>query len=77
MQEITNVRKRRQELGLTQNQLAAQSGVPQGRIQAIESGLRVPSLNQLFLFSKPLKCSVRDLINETAFIANTEAAADK
>lgn len=77
MQEITNVRKRRQELGLSQYQLAAQSGVSQSRIQAIESGLRVPSLNQLFLFSGPLKCSVRDLINETAFIANTEAAADK
>lgn len=77
MQEITNVRKRRQELGLSQYQLAAQSGVSQSRIQAIESGLRVPSLNQLFLFSKPLKCSVRDLINEPAFIANTEAAADK
>ena len=77
MQEITNVRKRRKELGLSQYQLAAQSGVSQSRIQAIESGLRVPSLNQLFLFSGPLKCSVRDLINETAFIANTEAAADK
>lgn len=77
MQEITNVRRRRQELGLTQVQLAAQSGVPRGRIQAIESGMKVPSLNQLFLFSGPLKCSVRDLINETAFIENAAAAADK
>lgn len=77
MQEITNVRKRRKELGLSQYQLAAQSGVSQSRIQAIESGLRVPSLNQLFLFSGPLKCSVRDLINETAFVENAAAAADK
>lgn len=57
--------KMRKKQQLTQQELAAISGVPQQTISSIEKGTRKsPRVGTLLKLSRALKCTVDDLIEE-------------
>ena len=80
---ITEMRKRN---GLSQAELAKQSGISQAGISYIEKGLRSPSTDTLELLASALGCSVSYLMGETndpkaisqsyAMAASLDASAD-
>ena len=57
-----NVRLRRQELGLSQEQLAHDAEVTMRYLGAIERGQQNPSLNVLVKISTALRCTPIDLL---------------
>lgn len=62
MSILYEMRKKQQ---LTQQELAAISGVPQQTISNIEKGTRkLPRVGTLLKLSRALKCTVDDLIEE-------------
>lgn len=61
-----NIAKYRQELGLTQEQLAEKIDLGNEAISRIERGITVPSLIRLFELSNVFHCSVADLLTQTA-----------
>ena len=57
-----NVRNRRHELSLTQEQLAERAGFHVNYIGGIERAERNPSLTSILSLSEALECSFQDLI---------------
>lgn len=58
---VVNVRNRRKELGLTQQQLADKIGISQNSISSIETGQYKPTAYTAALLCKALECSFEDL----------------
>ena len=58
----SNIRRRRLELGLTQEQLAERLNVTQGYISDLEKGKRAPLLKTLAEFSEILQVSPSTLL---------------
>lgn len=56
------VRKKRQELGISQEELAFRSGLHRTYVGSVERGERNLSLENIFVFAKALSCNVTDLI---------------
>ena len=58
---IDRVRDRRNQLGLTQDDLAIKSGYSSGFIATVEAGKKEKkyNLNNLLAFAKAMKCSLR------------------
>lgn len=56
------VAKHRNELGLTQLELAQQIGVSRAQVANIESGRHDPPVSRLRMFATALRCNVQDLI---------------
>lgn len=61
-----NIAKYRQELGLTQEQLAEKLDLGNEAISRIERGVTMPSLMRLFEFSRVFHCNVADLLVENS-----------
>lgn len=59
-----NIRARRKQLGLTQEQLAEQIGVGHQALSRIEHGKMAPKMDRLPSLAKSLRCSVSDLFRE-------------
>lgn len=59
---MTFLAERRQELGLTQQQVADYVGVKQSAVAYWESGKRMPSVQRLVPLSCLLQCSVDELV---------------
>lgn len=66
---IDKVRARRNELGMTQLDLAVASGYSSSFIAVVESGRydKKYNLNNLNAFAKALKCSVKDFLPDEPF----------
>lgn len=58
---LVNVRNRRLELGLTQQQLADKIGISRNSISSIETGQYIPTAYTVALLCKALECSFEDL----------------
>ena len=63
---IDRVRDRRNQLGLTQDDLAIKSGYTSGFIATVEAGKKEKkyNLNNLLAFAKAMKCSPRVFLPE-------------
>ena len=63
---IDRVRDRRNQLGLTQDDLAIKSGYSSGVIATVEAGKKEKkyNLNNLLAFAKAMKCSPRVFLPE-------------
>ncbi|MBS7199238.1 MULTISPECIES: helix-turn-helix domain-containing protein [Butyricimonas] len=63
---IDRVRDRRNQLGLTQDDLAIKSGYSSGFIATVEAGKKEKkyNLNNLLAFAKAMKCSPRVFLPE-------------
>ena len=63
---IDRVRDRRNQLGLTQDDLAIKSGYSYGFIATVEAGKKEKkyNLNNLLAFAKAMKCSPRVFLPE-------------
>jgi len=59
-----NIRSRRKQLGLTQEQLAEQIGVGHQALSRIEQGKMAPKMERLPSLAKSLQCSVSDLFRQ-------------
>jgi transcriptional regulator with XRE-family HTH domain len=66
-----NVRRRRQELGLTQQELADEIGVHRVFVAQVEAGKAGQSLDTVERFAKPLQCAPLTLLVQPE---NAEAA---
>ena len=60
----TNIRRIRQERGLTQAYVAEQAGITQAMLCQIERGTKNPSLQVGKEIANILECSVDDLLKE-------------
>jgi len=58
-----NIKKRREEIGLSQEKLANTTGLDRTYVSGIERGMRNPSLNNIAKLAAGLKVKVSDLIN--------------
>lgn len=58
------IRKRRKELGMTQEELAEKIGVGHQALSRIENGIMAPKMDRLPLIAENLKCSVAELFYE-------------
>lgn len=56
------IARRRTELGLTQQEVAARIKIPQHSVSALENGLRDPKLSTLTKLAKALKIDLSSLI---------------
>ena len=65
---IDRVRDRRNQLGLTQDDLAIKSGYSSGFIATVEAGKKGKkyNLNNLLAFAKAMKCSPRVFLQDTS-----------
>ena len=61
---LTNLKKVRQEQGLTQKQLAEMSGVPRISIARYESGIVTPGGTNLIRLASVLKCPAEELLKK-------------
>lgn len=59
-----NIRNRRERLEMEQQELAARIGVTPAAISRIESGKRMPKLENLGKIAKALNCKPEDLLKE-------------
>ncbi len=59
----SNIKKRRQEIGLTQQQLADKVGIGLNFMGKIEVAFSKPSLDTLILLAQALETTVSDLTN--------------
>lgn len=61
-QELENrIRENRERLGITQHELAEQSGVPRSTIAEIEEGIRTPGVDVAIKLADALGVQVEDL----------------
>lgn len=58
------IRKRRKELGMTQEELAEKLGVGHQALSRIEQGKMAPKMDRLPLIAENLKCTVADLFRQ-------------
>lgn len=56
------LRKKRHAAGISQEELAFQSGLHRTYVGSVERGERNLSLENIFIFAKALRCSPKDLI---------------
>lgn len=56
------LREKRNARGISQEELAFQSGLHRTYVGSVERGERNLSLENIFLFAKTLKCNPKDLI---------------
>jgi len=56
------LREKRRKLGISQEELAFQSGLHRTYVGSVERGERNLSLENIFVFAKALKCYPTDLI---------------
>jgi transcriptional regulator with XRE-family HTH domain len=61
---VTNIHRRRVELGLSQQELAQSVGVKQATISRFESGDRTPSIGMLRLLAEMLKTNISQILGE-------------
>ena len=59
-----NVRKHREELGISQEDLAELSGLHRTYISGVERGVRNPTIAVVAVLAKALKISVSTLLSE-------------
>jgi transcriptional regulator with XRE-family HTH domain len=57
----TNIKERRELLGLSQEELCSKVGISQPMLSQIERGTKNPSLQVGTLIADALKCNVEDL----------------
>jgi len=58
----TRIKQRRKELGLTQVQIHAKTGISSGNLSLIENGKTLPSYSALINLSELLQCSIDYLL---------------
>jgi transcriptional regulator with XRE-family HTH domain len=58
-----NLRKARKQAGLTQEQVALASGIPQAHYSRIETGKRDPGIRTLMRIARALKTTPADLLH--------------
>lgn len=63
-----NVRRRRKELGLTQQEVAEKLGVARPQVAQAEAGMNSPTLDMVERYAKALECPALTLL-----VANEEA----
>lgn len=61
-----NIRARRKELGMTQEQLAEKLGVGHQALSRIEQGHMAPKMDRLPALAEALQCTVSDLFRNKA-----------
>lgn len=59
---MTELKRRRKELGLTQAELAEKAGIAQNTISGYEAGERFPSRDNLGKLAEALDCKISELI---------------
>lgn len=64
-----NLRKIREDRGMTQTELAMALGVSDGAVSAWESSRNRPKYDHVLNLAKALHCSVSDIYNDTAYAA--------
>lgn len=62
MSKPTTLRELRESLGISQQKLAALTGMTQGYISQIETGSRQPSIGNLRILAKALGCKQGKLL---------------
>ena len=60
-----NIKARRRELGMNQDELARRLGLTQANISRIEANAKGPSADMLPAIAEALCCDVRDLLRRT------------
>ena len=60
---MTKLRRLREAMGVTQEELATAAGISQGAISMIENGTRKPSYDVLLKVAVKLDCLVDELID--------------
>lgn len=71
--EIGNrIKQRRKELGLTQVQIHAQTGISSGNLSLIENGKTLPSSSALINLSDLLQCSIDYLLKGVSLNSNND-----
>lgn len=63
---LTNIRRRRAALGLTQADVADRLGIKQASYAAIESGRRNPGLDVVDEVAQALECDGTELLRKSA-----------
>lgn len=58
-----NVRRYRQEMGISQEELAFRAGMKRSYLSDLERGTRNPTVRALGRLAEALKCSAADLIS--------------
>lgn len=61
---MTEIRRIRKELGLTQEEFASKLGMSQAAISRYETGERTPDVYDLLAIARYLGCKVDDLIDK-------------
>ncbi|HCL4192400.1 TPA: helix-turn-helix transcriptional regulator [Pseudomonas aeruginosa] len=59
------LRRRRKELGLTQEKLALEAGIQRNYVSLIERGINQPTITMIFKLATVLKCSPSALVSDT------------
>lgn len=60
---VYKIRERREELNMTQEELAAKSGVSRTTISSLENGtMRATTTKTLLAIAKTLNCKIEDII---------------
>lgn len=60
------IKKKREEINISQNQLAKKAGISQAALSALESETKNPNVETIFMLASALNCSVSELLGETA-----------
>lgn len=58
------VKRKRESIGLSQNQLAKKAGISQASLNALESRTNNPSVETVFLLASAFDCTVSELLGE-------------
>lgn len=56
------IKKKREEMNLSQNQLAKRAGISQAALSSLEAETTKPNIETVFLLAKALNCSVPELL---------------
>lgn len=67
MNKLTNLKRKRKELGLTREEIAKEIGISIHTYAAYEKGVRKPLFDTLIKILKVLNCTLDDLTKEEEF----------
>lgn len=70
---MTKLKRMREAMGVSQEELAAAAGVSQGAISMIENGTRKPSYDVLLKIAVKLDCLVDELIDRPDLVDDESA----